>query len=835
MAEFDFSRAGSRQQAPTLIDPEEIFRACSISDQNINDLWLGQGDALRQWHNVRHLEDVGVVLNTGAGKTLVGLLIAQSLVNETQRQVVYSCSSIQLVEQTAEKARGYGIDVATYHGREFTNEDAYYRAIFPCVTTYQALFNGKTRFRRDELAAVIFDDAHTAENILRDQFSLRIQRRLFPDAYNELVALFSEYHRSVGRASSYGEVDKGTSSRLFFIPPFEVRRHAQEVRRILSEASLSEHRDTMFAWDHIIDHEELCCWLVSSHEITATPPTVPVSTLPYFGKGTRRVYLSATLAAPDAFARAFGRVPQELVAPPTPAGECERMILIPSLASEVEAKEDIRAAMDVIRDKKAFILVPTYARGEDWEDITSPPPPEKVTEDLVAFRNADAPEKLLLTARYDGIDLPGNTCRVMVIDDLPAGSGPLERFQRDSLNMDNSTRSTIASRIVQSFGRISRGMSDHGVVLLTGEELTKWIRIPRNRALLPEFLQHQIRLGEDISRSATTAERLSAAVDGFLNRHPGWTSRYSDHMRTPPPVPPAIDSDRARDIALAEAQFGEFLWSRDFHRAASVLEKIQNQAVQFSQFTGAWLTMWWAYAIEMAGDSEAANDLYRRAHALSPNIPRLAPQQELVTVPVPQQIVNIAQQMQMGASQGMKVAAPKRLQQDLVHLNGTGSVRQIEEALRCLGQYLGLESMRPDKEYDTGPDVLWLGDDGFALVMEVKTDKAEESSYRKDDLGQLRDHVQWVLDRFEVTRIEQVFVGPFLPSSDRANPSPDMVVIGLDQFDNIGKKLISTLVDVAENALPLKLIDELNQQMNARGLVWPTVVDSLEKETLVDT
>ena len=346
MAEFDFSGSGSRQQAPTLIDPEEIFRACSISDQNINDLWLGQGDALRQWHNARHLEDVGVVLNTGAGKTLVGLLIAQSLVNETQRQVVYSCSSIQLVEQTAEKARGYGIDVATYHGREFRNEDAYYRAISPCVTTYQALFNGKTRFRRDDLSAVIFDDAHTAENTLRDQFSLRIQRRLFPNAYNELVSLFSEYHRSVGRASSYGEVANGTSARLFFIPPFEVRRHAEEVRRILSEASLSEHLESMFTWDHIIDHEELCCWLVSSHEITATPPTVPVSTLPYFGKGIRRVYLSATLAAPDAFARAFGRVPQEFVAPPTPAGECERMILIPSLVLQRRVREEDRKHRD---------------------------------------------------------------------------------------------------------------------------------------------------------------------------------------------------------------------------------------------------------------------------------------------------------------------------------------------------------------------------------------------------------------------------------------------------------------------------------------------------------
>ena len=832
--EFDFSGAGSRQQAPTLTDPVEIFRSCTISDRNINDLWLGQGDALREWHNIRDLEDIGVVLNTGAGKTLVGLLIGQSLVNETQRQVVYACSSIQLVEQTAEKARGYGIDVATYHGREFINEDAYYRAISPCVTTYQALFNGKTRFRYDDLSAVIFDDAHTADNVLRDQFSLRIRRSLFPDTYNELAALFSEYHRSVGRASSYSEVANGTSTRLFLMPPFEVRRHAQEIRRILAEAPLGENLETMFAWEHIIDHEELCCWLVSNHEITVTPPMVPVSTLPYFRKGIRRVYLSATLAAPDAFARAFGRVPQKFVAPPTTAGECERMILVPSLSSEVGAKEDVRAAMDVIRDKKAFILVPTYDRGDDWDDIASPPPTGKVTERLVAFRNANPPEKLLLTARYDGIDLPGDTCRVMVIDDLPAGSGPLERFQRDSLNMDNSTRSTIASRIVQSFGRISRGMSDHGIVLLTGEELIKWIRIPRNRALLPEFLQHQLRLGEDISRSAPTAERLSAAVNGCLNRHPGWVARYSYHMRAAPPVPSAVDSNTAREIALAEAQFGELLWSRDFHEAAAVLSKIQNKSVEFSQSTGAWLTMWWGYAIEVAGNQEGANELYGRAYALNSNIPRSAPQERSPTATVPQQILNVAQQMQVGGPQGIRVRVPGRLQQDLSRLNGAGSVRQTEESLRCLGQYLGLESTRPDNEHGTGPDVLWIGEDGFALIMEVKTDKKGSSHYTKDDMGQLRDHLQWVEDHFEVNQVAQVFVGPLLSASDSANPSPEMLVIGLEEFDSIGKRLVTTLQDAAENALPLKLVEELNNQMRTRGLLWPGVYESLRKASLID-
>ena len=61
-----------------------------------------------------------------------------------------------------------------------------------------------------------------------------------------------------------------------------------------------------------------------------------------------------------------------------------------------------------------------------------------------------------------------------------------------------------------------------------------------------------------------------------------------------------------------------------------------------------------------------------------------------------------------------------------------------------------------------------------------------------------------------------------------------MLVIGLDQFDSVGKRLISTLQDVADNALPLKLIEELNEKMGTRGLLWPAVYESLEKVTLVD-
>ena len=558
---FKFSNFNLSSQPTKPLDPIEIFQGAAITDANINDLWLGQGDALRKWHDYRDKNDIAVVLNTGAGKTLVGLLIAQSLVNETQSRVVYACSSIQLVEQTAKKAQGYGLTATTYYRQEFSNGNLYHRAQGPCITTYQALFNGKTRFRSDNIAAVIFDDAHTADQILRDQFSLTISRSEFPDTFNDLLTLFHPYHNSVDLATSYAQVIKGEATREFFVPPFEIHRNREEIRRLLLQAGLGDTISTMFAWEHIQDREHLCCLLISNSDVTLTPPVVPTFSLPYFKNDVRRVYLSATLNAPDSFVRAFGRKPDKVVSPSTTAGECERMILIPYV---VEAEDDeLETAKEVIKEHKALILVPSYLRAEQWTDIASPPPREAAREFIDSFREATSPEKLILAARYDGIDLPGDTCRMMVLDELPAGSGPLERFQRDQLNMVNGLRSLLASRIVQSFGRISRGMSDHGVVLLTGKGLVEWILSPHYRSLLPEFLQRQIEIGDYISQATQNRSGLCEAANACLNRDPNWVQSYTRNMRQLPAENSLAGQDEALKISLAESAVWEISMGKE--------------------------------------------------------------------------------------------------------------------------------------------------------------------------------------------------------------------------------------------------------------------------------
>lgn len=826
---MDFSKISAKKIEQPPIDPIEIFHKAKISDPNINDLWLAQGDALREWHGARNESDIGVVLNTGAGKTLVGLLIAQSLVNETRAQVLYACSSIQLVEQTAEKAIGYGFNVSTYFGGNFSN-DLFNQGKAPCITTYQALFNGRSRFFRDDISAVIFDDAHAAEHLLRDHFSLQLSKANFPAQHSEIIELFRGFYRDIGKSASYDELSDPAAGRLVFIPPFVLHGQIHELQRILAEAKLGEPAaTTSFAWSHLKDHIDICSLLISPTSITITPPVVPVQTLPYFQAITRRIYLSATLGASDAFARTFGKTPDLVVAPATTAGECERMILMPSrLAS---CKDDVEVSKQILSDRKVLIMVPTYSRAAKWAGFAEPPDREHVTEAVNKFKADTSSVKLLLAARYDGVDLPGDTCRIMVIDDLPMGVGPLERYLWEQLSLANTLRTSIASRIVQSFGRISRGMSDHGVVILTGDKLVQWMLVPRNASILPPFLQKQITLGYQVSEQADSKEDLSAAIEQMLNREVGWCSAYEDFMSNAEAEKYSDETHTLTKLASNEAKYALHMWNRDYGDAVKSLRDTLDDAFNVSASTGAWHSLWLGYAYQLLGDNATAEELYRRAHSAQRNIPPLPHAYAAKAAEEYSDQVREVEQLFTKRSDST-LGTPKIMDTGLAHLDGSGTTGQTEESLRVLGELLGMTSTRPDKEFGTGPDVLWHIEGMPALCIEVKTNKEPDSNYQKKEVGQLSDHVQWVKDQTSAADIIPIFVGPLKSATATANPPNDFLVMGLDQFLHLSERLVAALNDIAGAALPLTLRTTIDEKFRERGLIWPVCLNSLESHLL---
>ena len=825
---LDFGKIKAKKKEAVPVDPIEIFQKnkSKITDAGINDLWLGQGDALRDWHKNRGLDDVAVVLNTGAGKTLIGLLIAQSLVNETKGKVLYACASIQLIEQTREKAEGYGLKVTTYFSGKFSN-DLFDKGEAVCLTTYQALFNGKSKFRNEDIAAVIFDDAHAAEGMIKNHFALNLDRHQNEELFLAIAELFRPYYHSVGRVGSFEEVLSGQQTKVELLPPFEVIKNIAEIHRLLNEAKVPNNKSTTFAWAHIKDHLDLCAFLVSSSSIQIIPPVIPVSNLVYFQKGIRRVYLSATMLGADSFIRTFGQELDYVVQPDTPAGQCERLIIFPEQVYGVD--DDREVAKEFLEDRKALILTPSYYMAEQWEDVGHLPDRETMIADLEKFKGSADPDKLILAARYDGIDLPGDTCRHLVMDGLPTGTGLLDRYMWESLRLSNILRSTLACRIVQSLGRISRGMSDHGVIAVLGREYVKWLLTPRNQAYLPPFIQKQIKLGLQVSESCDSSVDIPSAANACLDRDAGWIEAYEQFMEDCETEEVEEGDEILRELALAENIFVKKYWERDFAGAIKIFEEILDSAFKYSTGLGSWYALWIGYCFELAGDHETALHYYKRANGATKTIPKYADEGvDLTSNLVSAQVSNLANEFAI--NKGASVSIPKNIHSDLSVLDGTGSVKQTEEALRCLGQYLGLDSTRPDNEYGTGPDVLWICA-GVALVLEAKTDK--EAQYTKDDIGQLSDHMQWVENNYEGNEKLPVFVGPLNGPTRKANPSDDVLVMDLSELKNLGDRLIAAYEDIANRALPLTLNQEVETVLNERGLVWPGLLEQLSTHQLV--
>src|SRR5713101_2224339 len=97
--------------------PEVLFRQLRPRNRQIRDLLSRQADVLRAYANVPEAEtDVAVELPTGAGKTLVGLLLAEYRRLKTHEPVAYLCPTVQLAHQASSKAAEYGLDVVTLTG-----------------------------------------------------------------------------------------------------------------------------------------------------------------------------------------------------------------------------------------------------------------------------------------------------------------------------------------------------------------------------------------------------------------------------------------------------------------------------------------------------------------------------------------------------------------------------------------------------------------------------------------------------------------------------------------------------------------------------------------------
>ncbi len=760
----DFGKLRQQRATSKPGDPIEIFlRLPKTSD--INDLWNSQAEALKEWFKRRGEKDLVTKLNTGGGKTLVGLIIAQSIINEKHGSVLYLSPNNQLVGQIMGKAKEYGIDAVRYVSGQDLDE-AFLSGRCIMIATYTALFNGLSRFgvawgKRDiiRLEGVILDDAHAAFADMRDNFTISVENSGdTKELYSELAHMFRGDFGAVGRQGTFDDIVSSKDRGVLEVPYWSWLVKFEGIRKILSNSS----ETFAFTWPLVRDCFHACHALVSSRNFSITPLQPMVDMFPTFAECPHRIYMSATLADDSSIVRTFDASPETIsqpIAPSSLAGVGERMILAPALM-QIPSKDigDLVKALAKWISKRAgvVILTPSRFAAEKWKDVAQVAQGDEVGACVEALVQRKNNGPYVFPNRYDGIDLPDDSCRLLILDGLPTGANPYDLYRATVFEGSSTINATIAQRVEQGMGRGTRGAGDHCVVLLTGNNLISWISLASNLNLMTPSTRAQLQLGLEVSRNISNPKELKETIEKCLMRDKTWIEYHAevvaDSTMSVEPLPLALK------LSELERQF--FRLSRDgyYEKAIGKIEKFVTENRDLDSRARGWLLQLAARGACTWEDEPRANLLQQQAYGFNHALlrPKVAPAYVKLVSPTKQSenIVNLLSRYEM------KKGIVARFEEVAELLVPQSSSNQFEESMKSLGMMLGFHAQRPEHEFGKGPDILWVIGDKLALVMEAKSRKSVKNALTKDEHGQLLVSFDWFQNEYPTYRGYKVVVHP---------------------------------------------------------------------------
>ncbi len=750
-------------------DPEALFRDIRGRAPEIKHLWSHQADLLRAYHQrYLKLHDVAIELPTGAGKTLVGLLIAEWRRLALGARVAYVCPTRQLARQVGEQAVDYGIHAHVLIGkqRDYSPQEfgAYQSSRAIAITTYSAIFNINPKLK--DAQTLILDDAHAGENFAANMWSVEISRSNYPDLYHAIVRLLKDELEAAFYSDIAGEEWEPSKSGLIeLVPGSAYRRHTSAIRDLLDEQIKIETPE-WYAWGLVKGHLGACNLFISWESILIRPFIPPTQTHAPFSQANQRIYMSATLGAGGELERITGIKSIERLPLPSgwdKRGSGRRLFLIPELAlSEVDAVAVARVAIEGF--KRSLILVPgqqdreaanlvhilpslglKVLRANDIEDSLEP---------FVGSENC-----VLVLSRYDGLDLPDEACRLLVIAGLPSGTNLQEKFLWSRIAASSLLRDRVLTRFTQGVGRCTRSDNDYAVVLIIGHRLVEFVLKHENRRILNPELQAEIGFGIENSRDKGS-EDFVELMQAFMEQGEEWkvaeTAIVSLRERAAKHHDPI--SKQLSSIVGDEVSYLYALWRDDLETALEHARKVADALG--GEETKAYRAWWYYLAANTAmalsedtGDRslrDTSRDLLKRASGCCIGVSWFARLGRSIYIkPTPSELDN-----------EVTAIATERIRENLTKWGAVGKrfeqqIGQIgkdlqstdhkffHKGLKGLGEMLGFQAELPSS--DGAPDCIWSIGNSIYVVHEAKSEQAPEAAIGINDVRQAQSHENWVL------------------------------------------------------------------------------------------
>jgi hypothetical protein len=541
----------------------------------------------------------------------------------------------------------------------------------------------------------------------------------------------------------------------------------------LASALSSFSDDHKFAFAMIRSGFESCLVYVSHGGMLIRPYVPPTHQNGLFSNARQRVYLSATLGEGGELERAFGRTSIERLAQPgedTAPRYGRRFFVFPDFIDNSDPTELSKRI--VAEAGKALILAPrTETAVSDASALAQKGWPvwgvEDVKDGMAPFASLDN-GTCGLAARYDGLDLPGDSCRVVVLDGIPDQDNLQERFLQSRARAGVALAARIRTRVIQGAGRCTRGPEDTAIVIILGAGLSRYLTRPEVVAALDSELQAEIRFGRENSQSAFASDVL-ANTHAFLNQdtddvwrtdaEPTLTD-YRRDMTQEMPVGTASLASCADEEIRAWAAAAVAAWAEAAQHAHEVVRLAGAEGKPMNGYVSFWIYLeaaWADQAAEMTGDSAgraAAQTLVRRAEdvmGLGSWVRQMSPFPAMERSPLgpidAHAVATIAAQLTTGANQGK---TRRRIGEIHAGLKETAATK-YEPALTELGRMVGATASKPPEKGRC--DSTWCWSNELWLALEAKSEHEPTGVVPHKDIRQANDQLRLLASDRNVTDI----------------------------------------------------------------------------------
>ncbi|MBM9838701.1 DEAD/DEAH box helicase [Rhodococcus hoagii] len=782
---MDFGEMLAEQDVPVPVEPRKLYASLGGKSKGYGYLRDVQGQILEEWDRRRAERDLVIKVNTGGGKTIDGLVILQSYLNEGLGPALYVAPSPYLASQVqAEAAR---VNISTVDDPEHPQ---YLAGEAIAVVNAWKLFNGRSVFSDKRpskppvpIGSVVLDDAHAALAITREALSIHIP--VADRAFAELLELFrDDIHTQSPNALL--DINEKSAGALARVPFWSWRSKIDSAREILHK-----HRDTpalRYPWPAVSEVLHLAGVVVTDREISITPYCAPVRHITGFFEAKRRVYLTATLADDSVLVSEFGADPSSVKRAITPgtAGDIgERMILAPQELNPALDLGDVRRQIaDLAGKYNVVVIAPSDRAAHLWGELGA----RVVDADHIAAAVEDLKTShvglVAWSNKYDGIDLPEDACRVLVIDGLPEVANGDERVQAQLLRGQGHDDRQV-QRIEQGMGRGVRSNEDHCVVFLLGSRLSQLIADPRSFARFGPATREQLKLSRRMAarlRDKPMAEIIDTAKQA-LSRDPKWVDLATRALAS---VPAQVGD--VSGAAIAQRTAFEKATDGDYRAAADLLDSTATMS-ENSREKG-WLLEQRAHYTDLLNPA-AAQTILAESRRLNPSV--LRPRTGVVYTPI-----SVSDSQAQRASDYLSSRYPNAAElrlgiqtvvDDLVF--DKDRVPEHEAALAVFAKHIGLDGQCPEDEIGEGPDALWAMGDSKFFVIEAKSGSKSQVIH-KGDANQLAGSMNWFRERYgELAEATPVIVHRAHRLADDAAATPGMKVLNEDGMGRLKRAAIA--------------------------------------------